>query len=131
MKYKPRQGFKYYLDENNDVVINYKNELVDFKGGVVRTKPDKDGDNFTNLNGILKLISPRNADNMFLAKRELTNNEFYDFHANLRLANYYQNGLFVSDEKLYEVFKNMPRNADKQGLDDVMGILRGLTKAKM
>ena len=123
------QGFKYYLDENNDVVINHKNELVDFKGGVVRTKPDKDGD-ILELNGILKLISPRNADNMFLAKRGLTNNEFYDFHANLRLANYYQNGLFVSDEKLYEVFKNMPRNADKQGLDDVMGILRGLTKSK-
>ncbi|MDY5822008.1 MAG: hypothetical protein SPJ83_04325, partial [Helicobacter sp.] len=123
------QGFKYYLDENNDVVINHKNELVDFKGGVVRTKPDKDGD-ILELNGILKLISPRNADNMFLAKRDLTNNEFYDFHANLRLANYYQNGLFISDEKLYEVFKNMPRNADKQGLDDVMGILRGLTNSK-
>lgn len=123
------QGFKYYLDENNDVVINHKNELVDFKGGVVRTKPDKDGD-ILELNGILKLISPRNTDNMYLAKRDLTNNEFYDFHANLRLANYYQNGLFISDEKLYEVFKNMPRNADKQGLDDVMGILRGLTKSK-
>ena len=123
------QGFKYYLDENNDVVINHKNELVDFKGGVVRTKPDKDGD-ILELNGILKLISPRNADNMYLTKRHLTNNEFYDFHANLRLANYYQNGLFISDEKLYEVFKNMPRNADKQGLDDVMGILRGLTKSK-
>ncbi|WP_213273582.1 DUF3519 domain-containing protein, partial [Campylobacter vulpis] len=123
------QGFKYYLDENNEVVINHKNELVDFKGGVVRTKPDKDGD-ILELNGILKLISPRNADNMYLAKRDLTNNEFYDFHANLRLANYYQNGLFVSDEKLYEVFKNMPRNADKQGLDDVMGILRALTKSK-
>ncbi|MDL0110868.1 DUF3519 domain-containing protein, partial [Campylobacter felis] len=123
------QGFKYYLDENNDVVINHKNELVDFKGGVVRTKPDKDGD-ILELNGVLRLISPRNADNMYLAKRDLTNNEFYDFHANLRLANYYQNGLFVSDEKLYEVFKNMPRSADKQGLDDVMGILRGLTKSK-
>ncbi|MDO4674235.1 DUF3519 domain-containing protein [Campylobacter sp.] len=123
------QGFKYYLDENNEVIINHKNELVDFNGGVVRTKPDKDGD-ILELNGILKLISPRNADNWYLAKRDLTNNEFYDFHANLRLANYYQNGLFVSDEKLYEVFKNMPRNADKQGLDDVMGILRGLTKSK-
>ncbi|WP_051404650.1 PBECR2 nuclease fold domain-containing protein, partial [Helicobacter fennelliae] len=123
------QGFKYYLDENNDVVINHKNELVDFKGGVIRTKPDKDGD-ILELNGILRLISPRNADNMYLAKRDLTNNEFYDFHANLRLANYYQNGLFISDEKLYEVFKNMPRNADKQGLDDVMGILRGLTNSK-
>lgn len=124
------QGFTYYLDENDNLVNNYKNELVDFQDRKVTTKPDKDGD-ILELSGNLMLISPRNADNMFLAKRDLTNhNGIYDFEAILRLAKYYLKGLVVSDKKLYEIFKNIPRNADKQGLDDVMDIFRGLAKSK-
>ena len=125
------QGFIYYLDKNGEVISNHKNELVDFNGGKITTKPDKDGDVLV-LNGRLTLISPRNVDKYGgIIKRDLTAQEFYNFHANLKLANYYQNGLLVSDEKLYEIFKNMPRKSiDTGGLGYAMDIFKVLTNSK-